>query len=144
MAVLCFCPAGLANQTCTGAAGKICLIQRGGSTFCSKVLNCLAGGGIAAIVYNAEGEFQCTMLFSSISCPSSLQPPASGWPILVTAARAQGYALKELLSSNPELTVTLDTYSGDVALATLSGTSMACPVVAGEPCHIALHAIALN
>jgi hypothetical protein len=36
---------------CAGATGKICLMQRGDNTFCAKVANCVAGGGIGAIIY---------------------------------------------------------------------------------------------
>jgi len=48
---------GLGLSPCVGAQGKVCLIQRGQATFCTKVLNCLAGGGIAAVIYNLVSVF---------------------------------------------------------------------------------------
>lgn len=44
---------GLANNgTCQGVQGKICLIQRGNNTFCDKIMNCAAGGGVGVVIYN--------------------------------------------------------------------------------------------
>lgn len=43
---------GLAASACSRAEGKICLIQRGNNTFCDKILNCAAGGGVGVILYN--------------------------------------------------------------------------------------------
>lgn len=43
---------GLAGETCTGVQGSICLIERGEFNFSVKALNCEAGGGIGAIIYN--------------------------------------------------------------------------------------------
>ncbi len=45
---------GLGQQTCIGVEEKICLIERGVNFFSEKVLNCQAGGGIAAIIFNNE------------------------------------------------------------------------------------------
>jgi uncharacterized membrane protein (UPF0127 family) len=50
----------------------------------------------------------------------------------MTAARAQGYALRDALVANPGMLVTLDAGSGAVALELLSGTSMSTPIAAGE------------
>jgi hypothetical protein len=124
---------GLANQTCLGAEGRICLIQRGGGiSFCNKVLNCMAGGGLAAVIYGSETDAECQMLFASLSCDAKALTGASRWPIVMTAARAQGYALRDALVTSPGLLVTLDAGSGVVALELLSGTSMSTPIAAGE------------
>jgi hypothetical protein len=124
---------GLANQTCLGAEGRICLIQRGGGvSFCNKVLNCMAGGGLAAVIYGSETDSECQMLFATLSCDAKAATGASGWPVVMTAARAQGYALRDALVANPGMLVTLDAGSGAVALELLSGTSMSTPIAAGE------------
>ncbi len=45
-------------DVCPGATGKVCLIQRGTTTFHDKALNCQQGGGVAAIIYNhLVGDF---------------------------------------------------------------------------------------
>lgn len=125
---------GLANQTCFGAEGRICLIQRGGGvTFCNKVLNCMAGGGLAAVIYGSEADSECQMLFASLSCSAQAATGSQGgWPIVLTAARAQGKALRDALAANPGMLVTLDAGSGTAALEMLSGTSMSTPIAAGE------------
>ncbi|WIA30248.1 hypothetical protein OEZ86_000338 [Tetradesmus obliquus] len=124
---------GLANQTCFGAEGRICLIQRGGGvTFCNKVLNCTAGGGLAAVIYGSEADSECQMLFASLSCSAQAATGSQGgWPIVLTAARAQGKALRDALAANPGMLVTLDAGSGTAALELLSGTSMSTPIAAG-------------
>jgi hypothetical protein len=130
---------GLANQTCLGAEGRICLIQRGGGVrFCNKVLNCLAAGGLAAVIYGSDGDSECQMLFASLSCDAKAATGGQGWPIVLTAARAQGHALRNALAANPGMVVTLDAGSGAVALELLSGTSMSTAIAAGE-CWRALH-----
>jgi secreted trypsin-like serine protease len=53
---------GLAGATCANAAAKVCLIERGDFNFSVKALNCEAGGGVAAIIYNNEdGEISGTL-----------------------------------------------------------------------------------
>ncbi|MFT2090123.1 trypsin-like serine protease [Paraglaciecola sp. 2405UD69-4] len=47
---------GLGDYTCTEAAGKVCLIERGDINFSLKVNNCESGGGVGAIIYNNEEE----------------------------------------------------------------------------------------
>ena len=44
------------------AAGKVCIIPRGTSTFCEKATMCKNAGGVAAIIYNnAPGAFSGTL-----------------------------------------------------------------------------------
>lgn len=43
---------GLGTAVDAGAAGKVCLIQRGSIAFSDKVLNCQNSGGVGAIIYN--------------------------------------------------------------------------------------------
>ncbi len=53
---------GLGGTTCVDVADSICLIQRGDFDFSEKALNCEAGGGIGAIIYNnVEGEISGTL-----------------------------------------------------------------------------------
>ncbi len=43
---------GIGDSACANANNKICLIERGQINFSEKVLNCQAGGGLAAVIYN--------------------------------------------------------------------------------------------
>ena len=44
------------------AAGKVCIIPRGTSTFCDKATMCKNAGGVAAIIYNnVAGAFLGTL-----------------------------------------------------------------------------------
>ena len=45
---------GKGESSCTNASAKVCLIERGDINFSVKALNCQAGGGVAAIIYNNE------------------------------------------------------------------------------------------
>lgn len=57
------CGLGGPRETpCVNATGKVCLIERGDFNFSDKALNCEAGGGVAAIIYNnAAGEISGTL-----------------------------------------------------------------------------------
>ncbi len=45
---------GLAGASCENASGKICLIQDGGNALITKIKNCEAGEGVAAIIYDDQ------------------------------------------------------------------------------------------
>jgi hypothetical protein len=45
---------GLGLEICEGVEGAVCFIERGYSPFVNKTRNCAAGGGVAAVIYNAE------------------------------------------------------------------------------------------
>jgi subtilisin family serine protease len=45
---------GIGSTTCSGATGKVCLIQRGTVDFVTKVNSCKNGGGVGAIIYNVS------------------------------------------------------------------------------------------
>jgi cell division septation protein DedD len=45
---------GLADTPCENASGKVCLIQDGGNTLSTKIKNCEAGKGLAAIIYDDQ------------------------------------------------------------------------------------------
>lgn len=53
---------GIGETLCADAEDKVCLIERGDINFSEKALNCEAGGGVAAIIYNnEEGEIAGTL-----------------------------------------------------------------------------------
>lgn len=105
---------GTAESACTAAAGKVCLIQRGNISFADKVLNCEAGGGIAAVIYNNEpGMLSGTLGETVTSIPSA------------GISDTDGAALLNQLGASTTLSVEASDY------AYLNGTSMATPHVVG-------------
>lgn len=105
---------GRGTSTCNGAAGAICLIERGDVSFADKVLNCQSGGGLAAIIYNNEpGMLYGTLGGVATSIPS------------VGISQADGQFIAGLGSVTGSVVVGVGNY------ARYSGTSMASPHVAG-------------
>lgn len=104
---------GLGGTATAGSmAGKVCLVQRGTYDFATKVANCQASGGVAAVVYNnAAGGFGGTLGTTATGIPS------------VTASDAEGLALKAQLGQTAQVAVTPSSY------AYYDGTSMATPHV---------------
>lgn len=105
---------GLADAVCTGVTDAVCLIQRGGSTFASKIQNCEAGGAVGAIIYNNEA--------------GPLAGTISGTPtqiISVGVSDTAGAGLLQQLGETAELSIGQSNYGE------LSGTSMATPHVVG-------------
>ncbi|GAA5443000.1 hypothetical protein Misp06_01176 [Microbulbifer sp. NBRC 101763] len=105
---------GTAESACISAAGKICLIQRGNISFAEKVLNCEAGGGIGAVIYNNEPG----LLFGTHGGVETHIPS-------VGISDADGAALLTQLGAS----ATIETEAMDYAY--FNGTSMATPHVAG-------------
>jgi hypothetical protein len=123
---------GLGGSACANATGKICLIQRGGGLlFCTKVNNCLAGGGIAALVYGRDDQPECEQITSVTLVSDQCVTPTGGWPIVMLATRKQGLYFKNITSAQPSVSVTLNTGADDYSLGIMSGTSMATPTAAG-------------
>ncbi|MFT4926649.1 MAG: serine protease [Phenylobacterium sp.] len=106
---------GTGEAVDTGAAGKVCVIERGVISFHDKVLNCENSGGIAAILYNNEPGMLYGTLGDVASNATSI--PAVG------ATQADGPAL--LAASTASVSIA----AGDYGF--MSGTSMATPGVAG-------------
>jgi hypothetical protein len=123
---------GLADAGCAGAAGKVCLIQRGQTTFCEKVAACAAAGGVASILYNAADKPACERFTGVDISVCDEGRPAGGWPLAVTVSRKQGEALRAAVenatAAGSSLSVTLNVPDSapqkEVGLAAFSGTSM--------------------
>jgi len=103
---------GLGDTVNGAMAGKVCLIQRGNIDFATKVSNCQASGGVAAVVYNnVAGPFGGTLGTTVTNIPS------------VTASDTEGAAMKQQLGQTATVTVKAANY------AYFDGTSMATPHV---------------
>ncbi|KKO48922.1 alkaline serine protease [Arsukibacterium sp. MJ3] len=106
---------GEATSTNSGAAGKVCVIDRGTISFHDKVKNCETSGGIGAVlINNAAG-----MLYGTLG-----EGTAN-----TTSIPAVGAALEDrsALLAASSMTVTIE--GSDYGY--MSGTSMATPAVAG-------------
>ncbi|MFY8275349.1 S8 family serine peptidase [Pseudoalteromonas sp. SSDWG2] len=104
---------GTAEATDGGAAGKVCLIDRGVISFHDKVANCEASGGVGAIIVNNEPG----MLYGTLGDTNSTSIPAVG------TAQEDRAAL--MASTSATITISGSDYGY------MSGTSMATPAVAG-------------
>lgn len=106
---------GLGLTPCPNAAGAICLLQRGQSLFCDKVLNCSAGGGVGAILYNAPGSANCDPL-TAITLNSGVCA-AAGAALLPTVAISyqEGTNLAAAAAAGP-VSVTLTSTALSTAL----------------------------
>lgn len=100
--------------------GKTALIARGELPFKDKLANAIKAGAVAMLVYNnAPGLIQGSLSEdgSEVAIPAAM------------IEQTAGEALKNSLSSNPSLRVSLNVVRTDYA--SLQGTSMATPHVAG-------------
>jgi subtilisin family serine protease len=116
---------GLGNLTDFPAAvrGNIALIERGTLTFSNKVLNAMAAGATAAIIYNnASGNFSGTL------------GGTNNWIPAVSLAQSDGL----LLQTNSTATVVNSVDPAQI-YQYLDGTSMATPHVAGAVAFAAMN-----
>ena len=106
---------GIADSVCTNVSGSICLIERGTVLFVDKALNCQAGGGIGAVIYNnVPGEF-----LGLIGANVGVNIPVTG------VSDTTGATLIGLLGQTAALSVDPQDYG------LRTGTSMATPHVVG-------------
>jgi len=104
---------GTAESADSGAAGNVCLIDRGAISFHDKVQNCESSGGIGAIIINNEAG----MLYGTLGETNTTTIPAVGAAFEDRSA---------LLAS-----ATADVLIGTSDFGMMSGTSMATPAVSG-------------
>jgi len=104
---------GTAEAVDSGAAGKICMIDRGNISFHDKVANCEASGGVGAVIINNVSG----VLLGTLGAPNNTSIPAVGT------------ALEDRASLLAAASVTVDVTTSDYGV--LSGTSMATPTTAG-------------
>jgi serine protease len=108
-----------AFEPCSNAVNKVCVIERGETSFAEKAVNCKEGGGVAALIYNNEegGSFgNLGETYNGLSIP------------VIGLSRENGLALLETNS------VSISMVTG--GSAELDGTSMASPHVAGVAAKI--------
>lgn len=86
---------GIGDSQCADASNKICLIERGTSTFVDKVTNCEAGGGVGAIIYNNETG----------SLNGTLGENFSGSIPAVSITQADGITLQEKIGESASIAV---------------------------------------
>ena len=104
---------GTAEATDSGAAGKVCVIDRGAISFHDKVKNCETSGGKGAIIINNTAG----MLNATLGDTNTTTIPAVG------AAYEDRAAI--LAAANASISLLNSDYGY------MSGTSMATPAVAG-------------
>lgn len=105
---------GLGDAVNAAASGRVCLIARGTVDFSTKVANCQASGGVAAVIYNnTTGAFSGTLGTTVTSIPS------------VSISQADGNTMLGLIGQTATVSV------GAANYGYLDGTSMATPHVSG-------------
>ena len=113
---------GLGTAVDAGAAGKVCLIQRGNIAFSDKVLNCQNSGGVGALIYNnAPGPLFGTLNGVPTTIPSAGVSDTDGAAMLGQIGQSATVDTLNLIATN---------YSY------LSGTSMSTPHVSAVAARV--------
>lgn len=105
---------GRGNGPCPGDGGHVCLIERGGSPYYTKVLMCELSDGVAAIIYSDDDTDVLGSMGHVNNSPRFTVIPAVG------IGRDAGIQLLGIVGT--EVTVTSRLLGG---YGTMSGTSMA-------------------
>ena len=105
---------GLGNGRCPGSGGHVCLIQRGGSQYHTKVLMCEQSKGVAAIIYSDDSTAVKGSMGQVNNSPKFTSIPAVG------ISKSAGLELLKIVGT--KVTVTSRLIDG---YGTMSGTSMA-------------------
>jgi hypothetical protein len=82
------------------------LLQRGENFFCDKVINCMAGGGRAAIIFNRDDQPACEPL-GEVTLLSTCDPEPEAFIPVLGLTRSQGQALKALVLKGGVVNATL-------------------------------------
>jgi subtilisin family serine protease len=128
-----FCNYGGAGDFPAAAQGRIAVMMRGNSLlFSQKVRNARAAGAIGAVIINNDPTTSDTnwTLIGPICDPAGCHDDpadlAYDWPVVVAMSSDDG---AKLLAGAKQQTISVSAFHDDYG--TLSGTSMACPHVAG-------------
>jgi serine protease len=115
-----FCGIGRPEDFPASMTGKIALIKRGGEiSFANKTRAAKAKGAIAVVIFNNDTTVNEWTLFSDD------QAGQEDWPLVVKMRLTDGQALADKGSGRMTVSYNNDSYGEN------SGTSMACPHVAG-------------
>jgi subtilisin family serine protease len=120
-----YCGLGYSTNFPAAVRNNIALIARGTLTFSNKVVNAMAAGARAAVIYNnASGNFSGTL------------GGTKNWIPAISLSQADGLALQALL---PATATVVNTPDPGQIYQYLDGTSMATPHVSGAVAFAAMN-----
>jgi subtilisin family serine protease len=116
-----YCGAGRVGEFPATVAGKIALIQRGDVTFRDKARRAKEAGAVAVAIFDNEDDPSS----KSWTLQTTDEDRLYDWPVTLRLTKATGEALLARGAHRITVALTNDDYGEN------SGTSMACPHVAG-------------